>query len=112
MQILEDGSKELSQVRVEIEEMDERIADAKKDMYDFRRDIIEEGQDPRTGRTVAEKMVKYLEDRVRNKDTTIEKLRLKNASLKVRLSIPMAALSTVPPGNAHLPMLDRQGNKG
>lgn len=84
LQIQEDSMKELSQVRVEIEEMDERIADAKKDMYDFRRDIIDEGQDPRTGKTIAEKMVKYLEDRVRNKDTMIEKLRLKNASLKVR----------------------------
>ena len=75
--------KELNQVRVDLEEMDERIADAKKDMYDFRRDIIEEGQDPRTGKTIAEKMVKYLEDRIRSKDTMIEKLRLKNANLKV-----------------------------
>ncbi|KAK9866184.1 hypothetical protein WJX84_000755 [Apatococcus fuscideae] len=82
--IQEDSVKELNQVRVDLEEMDERIADAKKDMYDFRRDIIEEGQDPRTGKTIAEKMVKYLEDRIRSKDTMIEKLRLKNANLKAQ----------------------------
>ncbi|KAF0774406.1 hypothetical protein AaE_001894, partial [Aphanomyces astaci] len=35
-----------------------------------------------TGKTIAEKMVRYMEEKLRAKDAIVEKLRLKNATLK------------------------------
>ena len=40
-------------------------------------------ENPRTGKTSAEKMLKYMEERMKVKDALAEKLQLKNAALKV-----------------------------
>ena len=46
-------------------------------------------ENPRTGKTSAEKMLKYMEERMKLKDALAEKLQLKNAALKVhRASSP------------------------
>jgi hypothetical protein len=41
-----------------MEEVDMRIAETKKATYEFKRDVIIGGEDIRTGRTCAEKVVK------------------------------------------------------
>eukprot|EP00611_Tribonema_gayanum_P023217 TRINITY_DN4834_c0_g1_i1.p1 TRINITY_DN4834_c0_g1~~TRINITY_DN4834_c0_g1_i1.p1 ORF type:complete len:357 (+),score=127.78 TRINITY_DN4834_c0_g1_i1:66-1136(+) len=65
-----------------LEETDIRIAELKKDAYEFKRDVVVGAENMRTGKTVAEKVVRYMEDKLRQRDTTTEKLRLKNAALK------------------------------
>ena len=40
-------------------------------------------ENPRTGKTSAEKMLKYMEERMKVKDALAEKLQLKNAAFKV-----------------------------
>jgi hypothetical protein len=39
-----------------LEETETRIAELKKDAYEFKRDVVVGGENPRTGRTVAEKV--------------------------------------------------------
>ena len=47
-------------------------------------------ENPRTGKTSAEKMLKYMEERMKVKDALAEKLQLKNAALKVQSPCPDA----------------------
>ena len=57
-------------------------------------------ENPRTGKTSAEKMLKYMEERMKVKDALAEKLQLKNAALKVHWGssppVPMQALRARP----------------
>ncbi|CEG46387.1 Domain of unknown function DUF4201 [Plasmopara halstedii] len=69
-------------LRAVLEETDIRIAELKKDAYEFKRDIVVGAENFRTGKTIAEKMIRYMEEKLRQKDAMIEKLRLKNATLK------------------------------
>ncbi|KAJ0401839.1 hypothetical protein ATCC90586_008558 [Pythium insidiosum] len=69
-------------LRAVLEETDIRIAELKKDAYEFKRDIVVGAENFRTGKTIAEKMIRYMEEKLRQKDAIIEKLRLKNATLK------------------------------
>ena len=65
-----------------IEENDLRIAETKKNTYEFKRDIVIGAENTRTGKIMAEKMLRYMEDHVKAKDAIIEKLRLKNTTLR------------------------------
>ncbi|RHY59311.1 hypothetical protein DYB34_003410, partial [Aphanomyces astaci] len=90
---LEDAQKEVEEtkrtserlidtLRAVLEETDIRIAELKMDAYEFKRDIVVGAENFRTGKTIAEKMVRYMEEKLRAKDAIVEKLRLKNATLK------------------------------
>lgn len=65
-----------------LEETDVRIAELKKEAYEFKRDVVVGAENFRTGKTMAEKVIRYMEEKLRGKDAMIEKLRLKNATLK------------------------------
>merc|ERR1719486_1429706 len=69
-------------LRAVLEETDIRIAELKKDAYEFKRDIVVGAENMRRGKPVAEKMVRYMEEKLRSRDSVIEKLRLKNATIK------------------------------
>mgnify|MGYP000669054832 CR=1 FL=1 len=76
------SEKLIDTLKAVLEETDIRIAELKKDAYEFKRDIVVGAENMRTGKTMAEKVVRYLEDKLRQRDAMIEKLRLKNATLK------------------------------
>ena len=78
------SEKLIDTLRAVLEETDIRIAELKKDAYEFKRDIVVGAENMRTGKTMAEKVVRYLEDKLRQRDAMIEKLRLKNATLKTQ----------------------------
>jgi len=67
------------------EECDMRIAQVKKDVYEFRREIVIGGENPRTGKIVAEKVIRYSEEKLRQKDSIVDKLKLKNQALKIQV---------------------------
>lgn len=69
--------------RAELEENEIKLSEIKKAMYEFNRDITQQAINPRTGRVMAERLVRYFEDKNRARDAIIEKLRLKNVTLKV-----------------------------
>merc|ERR1719284_583201 len=68
-----------------IEETDIRTAEVKRDAYEFRRDIVVGAENPRTGKTMAEKVLKYMEDKLTQKDMLINKLLMKNQAYKIAI---------------------------
>mmetsp|Transcript_24892 Transcript_24892/g.81496 ORF Transcript_24892/g.81496 Transcript_24892/m.81496 type:complete len:330 (-) Transcript_24892:1166-2155(-) len=84
-QLKQEGEGQLGELRARLEETDLRIAEIKKDTYEFKRDIVVGAENFRSGKTVAEKMLRYMEQTALGKDSMIEKLRLKNATLKAQI---------------------------
>ncbi|KXZ50957.1 hypothetical protein GPECTOR_14g201 [Gonium pectorale] len=80
------GDKDIDDIRTLMEEVDMRIAETKKDTYEFKRDIIIGAENPRSGKIVAEKMIRFLEDKLRQKDATSDKLRLKNTTTRALIT--------------------------
>ncbi|CAG9465652.1 unnamed protein product [Pedinophyceae sp. YPF-701] len=72
-------------VQAQLDEVDMRMEELRRETYEFKRDVIVGGEDPRTGRTAAEKVVKYLEEGLRDKDTQMEKLQLRNMMMKASI---------------------------
>ncbi|KAL3860691.1 hypothetical protein ACJMK2_010782 [Sinanodonta woodiana] len=80
----EDSDKILDTYKAIMEEAELRFAETKKESYEFERDIVKGAVNLRTNKVVAEKVVRYFEDKIKSRDTLIEKLRLKNSTLKVQ----------------------------
>ncbi|XP_041375443.1 coiled-coil domain-containing protein 113-like [Gigantopelta aegis] len=80
----EESEKVLDTYKAIMEEADLRLAEIKKESYEFDRDIVKGAVNQRTAKVIAEKVIRYFEDRLRARDTLIEKLRLKNSTLKVQ----------------------------
>lgn len=76
------GERLVDTLRAVLEETDMRISELKKDAYEFKRDIVVGAENMRTGKTMAEKVQKYMEDKLKNRDSMIDKLKLKNVTLK------------------------------
>nr|KAJ3418244.1 hypothetical protein HK105_000149 [Polyrhizophydium stewartii] len=80
----EEWGKIMDNYKAEIEEVEIRVSEIKKAMYEFKRDIVQQAVNQRTGKVIAERVVRYFEDKIRGKDAIIEKVRLKNVTLKVQ----------------------------
>mmetsp|Transcript_65842 Transcript_65842/g.123180 ORF Transcript_65842/g.123180 Transcript_65842/m.123180 type:complete len:378 (+) Transcript_65842:54-1187(+) len=80
------AEKLVDTLKAVLEETETRIAELKKDAYEFKRDIVVGGENPRTGRTVAEKVLKYMDDKLLSRDQMIDKLKLKNQTLKTQVA--------------------------
>jgi hypothetical protein len=81
---VENWAKIVDNYKAEMEEVEIRMVEIKKEMYEFKRDIEIQALDKRTGKVMAERVVRYFEDKIRAKETMIEKIRLKNVTLKVQ----------------------------
>merc|ERR1719316_2202078 len=79
------SEQNLDILRALMEETDIRTAEVKRDAYEFRRDIVVGAENPRTGKTMAEKVLKYLEDKLTQKDMLINKLLMKNQAYKIAI---------------------------
>merc|ERR1719356_916922 len=84
-QTLKTSEQNLDILRALMEETDIRTAEVKRDAYEFRRDIVVGAENPRTGKTMAEKVLKYMEDKLTQKDMLINKLLMKNQAYKVAI---------------------------
>eukprot|EP00472_Partenskyella_glossopodia_P002147 CAMPEP_0197526264 /NCGR_PEP_ID=MMETSP1318-20131121/17084_1 /TAXON_ID=552666 /ORGANISM="Partenskyella glossopodia, Strain RCC365" /LENGTH=350 /DNA_ID=CAMNT_0043080359 /DNA_START=93 /DNA_END=1145 /DNA_ORIENTATION=+ len=65
-----------------IKETEMRITEIKREAYEFKRVVLGKGVDPHSGKTRAENIVKYYDDKIKEKDTLVEKLLQKNVVLK------------------------------
>jgi len=92
LQTKQSSEQLMDTLRARMEECDVRIAEIKKDAYEFKRDIVTGAENFRTGKIVAEKAVRYMEDKLRAKSAVAEKLRLKNATLKQQYTKVEASL--------------------
>jgi len=89
-----------------MEETDIRIAEVKRDAYEFRRDIVVGAENGRTGKTMAEKVLKYLEDKLTAKDMLINKLLMKNQAFKGAIKKQEAQLRSKMEGGDDLQYID------
>lgn len=63
-----------------------RIQDLEKEAFEFKRDIVLGAENARTGKIMAEKLTRWMDERLKSKDAVIEKLRLKNSTLRTRIA--------------------------
>ena len=80
--------------------------DARKDMYEFKRDVIAAGENPRTGKIAAEKVLRYMDDKLLKRAMQLEKLHHKTATLKKKNKKAEANLHTKDDGGDVLHYID------
>ena len=66
---IEDGRKKseelLETLRAVLEETDLSIAEIKREAYEFKRDIVMGAENAKTGKVVAERIIRYMEEKDR-----------------------------------------------
>jgi len=78
------SEKLVDDLRALLEEADIKIAEISKDQYEFKRDVNAGAP----GKPLADKLVHFLEDKLRGKDSVVDKLSMKNAALKQQARPP------------------------
>ncbi|KAF4693669.1 hypothetical protein FOZ60_010342 [Perkinsus olseni] len=68
-----------------MEETDISAAEVKRDAFEFRRDIVVGAENPRTGKTIAERVLRYFEDKLTQKDMLLSKLLMKNKAMRTSI---------------------------
>lgn len=63
----DEWGKVLDNLKAEMEEVDIRVAEVKKAMFEFKRDIVGQAVNSRTGKVIAERILRYYEDKIRAK---------------------------------------------
>ncbi len=71
----------LEKLKAILEGTDLNIAEIRKEAFDFGR-FLSQSENGRTGKYDADKLMKYMDDKFRQKEALIDKLMLKNVSLK------------------------------
>lgn len=71
----------LEKLKAILEGTDQNIAEIRKEAFDFGR-FLSTSENGRTGKYDADKLVKYMDDKFRQKEAAIDKLQLKNVQLK------------------------------
>jgi len=83
--VVANSEKLIDTLRCVLEETDIRIGELKKDAYEFKRAVVVGSVNPRTGKITAEKVIRYMEDKLKQMEGIIGKLRLKNANMKAQM---------------------------
>ena len=78
----EDAERNLDSYKAILEEADIRINEIKIEIHEFDRDINKGALNPLNKKIITEKLFKYFDDRIKERDTLIEKLKLKNTSMR------------------------------
>lgn len=68
--------------QAQLDEIDMDIDEVKKETYEFKRDVIVGGENPRTGKIALEKVERFLMECVANKEMQLQKLQRNNKMLK------------------------------
>jgi len=80
------SEKMIDTLRAVLEETEIRIGELKRDAYEFKREVVVGAENARTGKIMAERVTRYFEDKLKQVDAVIEKLRLKNSTLKSQIN--------------------------
>jgi chromosome segregation ATPase len=80
------SEKMIDTLRAVLEETEIRIGELRRDAYEFKRDVVVGAENARTGKIMSERVTRYFEDKVKQVDAIIEKLRLKISTLKSQIS--------------------------
>jgi regulator of replication initiation timing len=79
------SEKMIGILRAVLEETEIRIGESKRDAYEFKRDVVIGAENSRTGNVMAERVTRYFGDKLEQIDVVLEKLRLKNSTLKSQI---------------------------
>ena len=82
---IEQSRARLVQINIRDKEMD-------KEKAQFLREIVEESKDERTGKIIGEKVLKWFDDTIKDKETKRETLKLKRDSMAVKIKQTHARL--------------------
>lgn len=81
------ASEDLHLLKAIIEGIKIRINEMRKETYEFNRDVVIGGENPKRtmgeSTIMAEKVIKYYEEKIKQKTALIEKIKLKNVGMKV-----------------------------
>ena len=77
-----DGERNLDNLRARVEETDARIADAKRETFEFKRDVAVGAVDPRVGAVDADAFARHLRAAAKTRADAAEKYELKNATTR------------------------------
>eukprot|EP00388_Colpodella_angusta_P043244 GDKK01058910.1.p1 GENE.GDKK01058910.1~~GDKK01058910.1.p1 ORF type:complete len:303 (-),score=89.99 GDKK01058910.1:14-922(-) len=85
-----EATKRTAQKNVELlkalmEETEIRTQELKREAYELRRDVVVAAENTRTGKTMAEPLLRWLEEKLTKKDALASKLLMKNHSLKAAI---------------------------
>ncbi|BFZ19141.1 hypothetical protein BsWGS_22180 [Bradybaena similaris] len=80
----EESEKLLDNYTAIMEEAEINLTELQKEHYEFERDVLKGALHPQTKKIMAEKCLRFFDDKIKARDLLIEKLRLKNAALKVQ----------------------------
>ncbi|KAM9301685.1 cilia- and flagella-associated protein 263 [Gastrophryne carolinensis] len=81
----EGAERILHSVKAAMEEAEIRSAEIKKAKYEFERDVGKAAKSiAKGGGATPEKILRYLEEKTRSRDSLVDKLRLKNAALRIQ----------------------------
>lgn len=76
--------KKIENFNAVMQEADIRLTEVKKNHHEFNRDIVNGAINPRNKKVIAEKFTRWIDDKMKASDGLIEKMRLKNSTLKVQ----------------------------
>jgi Domain of unknown function (DUF4201) len=107
---IQDGQKKseelLEWLKAVLDEIDINIAEIKREAHEFKRDIVLGSENSRTGKIVAEKLIKYIEERIRLKDTIIEKNHENNQKLNKSIAKEKQKIQKKEQANDDLQFID------
>ena len=63
----DEWARVIDNLKAELEELDIRLNEAKKAVYEFKRDIVGSAVNARTGKILAERLVRYCEEKIKMK---------------------------------------------
>ncbi len=76
-----EAGKMLDQLQAVIKGTKEIISGIKREAFDFKRDVVVGAENEQTGKVIAEKLIKYRNKKLEEKNAMISKLREKNVNL-------------------------------
>jgi hypothetical protein len=107
---IQEGQKKseelLEWLKAVLDEIDINIAEIKREAHEFKRDIVLGSENSRTGKIVAEKLIKYIEERIRMKDTVISKNHENNQKLNRSIAKEKQKISKKEQANDDLQFID------
>ncbi|KAJ8252161.1 hypothetical protein COCON_G00214730 [Conger conger] len=80
----ESSERQMHLHQATLEEAEVRLSEVKKASFEFDRDVAKVIREKKGGMMDAEKVIRYIEDRIKAKEALVEKLRLKNGALRVQ----------------------------
>ncbi|CAD1472519.1 unnamed protein product, partial [Heterotrigona itama] len=72
-------------MRAEIEEIEIRISEVHESREEFESEVVTEGVDPITGKILAERVMRFIEEWLRSANTILQRLRLKSATTRMHI---------------------------